>query len=199
MDKLNYVYNIEHFGIKSYPIGRKCKKNSDCASSYCDKKSKKCNISKGGKIALIVAAAVLTGGIGGVALGAAGAAASVEMDKADKKKEKQQKKKKQNETTNATTIPQSDTDIENDEDYEDETNNSFFGNLFNSGTDDETETGEDDEETDTKSDNENKGLPIYGIVLIVIGCLGVVGLIFYFLFKNKKVAIKYPKLSRIKS
>ena len=34
-DYYNNIYLIENFGNKSRSIGNKCKKNSDCASSFC--------------------------------------------------------------------------------------------------------------------------------------------------------------------
>ena len=43
-DYYNNIYLIENFGVKSYPVGHKCKKNSDCASSFCSSKGK-CKIS----------------------------------------------------------------------------------------------------------------------------------------------------------
>jgi flagellar basal body-associated protein FliL len=204
------IYDIEHFGIKSYPIGHKCKKNRDCASSYCDRRKKKCSISKGGKIALLVTAVVLTAGVGGpvVALAAAGAGAGigVEMEKSDRKKDKKQDKKqdriKKERLINATTSPPSiDNTGNTDDEYvsDEETGNSFIGNLFNFGNNDEPETDngeeeeEDEEETDEKTDEEDKKFPIYGIVLIIIAVIIVSGVILYFLFRKKKVVIKYSK------
>jgi hypothetical protein len=38
------VYLIENFSVNSYPLGHKCKKNSDCASSFCSANNE-CKIS----------------------------------------------------------------------------------------------------------------------------------------------------------
>ena len=154
MDNLNYIYNIEGFGIKSYPNGHKCKKNSDCASSYCHPKGKCRWHGSSDYIPVVFIANAIT---------------AKDRAEADKQQHKKHDEKAAKSTTDPTMTNQNNNGNNNENKiYEEDDNNEYE---------------EDTKKESNDDDGENSGLPVYAIVLIAIACLLFFILIIYLFIK----------------
>ena len=168
-DYYNNIYLIENFATKSYPIGHKCKKDSECASSFCSLKGK-CKLSN--------------------------AIAQKAKAEAEKKKKKQNPiittipiiDKKYNEDNEDNVIVNEDNvnedNVNEDDVNEDDVNEDDVDNIEDDNDEEPRRKKKKKNKKKKKKKNKNKNLSwiISIVVILIIGGLFVGG---YFYMKNR--------------